>query len=218
MNKTVSLRAIKWDIKSISRKGINIASRTLVGIGVAAYFIFSWTNFIPIENLVIVGLLVSIVSRIRKYWILKKREKDGRVIFFEKKSNGRSKNLYSFFIFLFFAFVSMNSGFWLIFHSLLSLIFFVRYVCYIPSIVFYADDYELIIQKGMKRKAIDFSYPNGLRFVYNMISFEHPINGKVVWKDVKLNREKINKLKYFLSDNYGNEMVISPSTGLPLVK
>ena len=66
------------------------------------------------------------------------------------------------------------------------------------------------IFKGFRQKRIDFSYPNTLRFVYNMIAFDHPVNGKVVFKDIQLDATKIQKVAKFLGDNFGKEMVNCP--------
>ena len=74
-----------------------------------------------------------------------------------------------------------------------------------------------MIARKRKIQVIDFTYPNRLRFVFNMISFEHPINGKLLWKDINMNRDKMNDIKIFLSNNFGKEMVLNPTTGQPLI-
>jgi hypothetical protein len=48
-----------------------------------------------------------------------------------------------------------------------------------------------------------------------MSSFDHPIDGKETWKDINMDRDKMNEIRLFLSKNFGNEMVLNPTTGLP---
>ena len=157
----------------------------------------------------------SLINHLVQYFYLKKLEEKGQVLFFEKKSNERNRNIMylitTFVLMLIFSNFEVNV---LIFWVFI-IYFLLKYIFYMPSTVFIANDYELVVKRKRKRKVFDFSYPNRLRFVYNMISFDHPIDGKETWKDINMDRAKMNEIRLFLSKNFGNEMVLNPTTGLP---
>lgn len=181
---------------------IIIVCSTLLGL-------FSWVTILYLLG------VVNIIRHIIQYYRFKKLEKKGRVLFFEKKKNERNQNIIYMIIFLFMMLILSDFGFNPFLWGIFGVYFLLKYVFYIPSTVFIANDYELIIKRKRKRKVFDFSYPNRLRFVYNMISFDHPINGKETWNDINMDRAKMNEIRLFLSKNFGNEMILNPTTGLP---
>jgi len=177
--------------------------------------VLNWFDFPVIMGILWSLGFFSLIRYIVKYARLKQLEKEGRVLFIEKRKNERIRNIIYMFICFVFALI-FNSGDMMPFLlGFLSFIYLIKYFLYIPSTVFIANDYELVITRKRKRKYFDFSYPNRLRFVYNMISFDHPINGKDSWKDINMDRGKMNEIRLFLSKNYGKEMVLNPTTGLP---
>ena len=177
--------------------------------------VFSWLDFSLGKNIIWVLGVISLIRQITEFYKIKKLEKKGRALLIEKKKNERNRNIG--YMFLFFTFTLMfNFADTLPFiFGFLAFYFLMKYFFYIPSTIFIANDYELIIKRKRKCKVFDFSYPNRLRFVYNMISFEHPISGKETWKDINMDRAKMNEIRLFLSSNYGREMVLNPTTGLP---
>lgn len=213
MAQKIYFPALQSDILFLTKKiSSKLSSNWIWGL---VFVIFSWFDFsIGIGVLWVIGI-ISFIKHIIHYYYLKELEEQGRVLFMEKKKNERSRNIGYMFIsivlLLSFNSLSMISflfGF-LVFYYLM------KYIFYIPSTVFIAHDYELIIKHKRKQKIFDFSYPNRLRFVYNMISFDHPINGKDSWKDISMDRNKMNEIRLFLAYNYGKEMVLNPTTGLP---
>jgi hypothetical protein len=157
----------------------------------------------------------SLINHLVQYFYLKKLEKKGEVLFFEKKSNERNRNIIYLVIAIVLMLIMTNMGADFLIFGFFMAYFLLKYIFYMPSTVFIANDYELVVKRKRKRKVFDFSYPNRLRFVYNMISFDHPIDGKETWKDINMDRDKMNEIRLFLSKNFGNEMVLNPTTGLP---
>lgn len=224
MKQAISFDAILWDLKKIK----NRYSYLLEQYWLVLFFFLVWPVFSFLFNsfspsfFLLFALFVSfaaISALLLKYFQYKKmkqKEAKGEIIFFQQKTNERMNYLYFFGLFLLLAFSFRNEPFIFLLMSFFAISRFVKFLFYIPSISFIAEGYQLTIIKGRKHKQIDFSYPTSLRFVYNQMVFENQINGKVQSKNTRLNKEKIDRLKHFLAENFGREMVISPSTGQPL--
>lgn len=165
----------------------------------------------------IILIFFSFFTQMNYYLKLQKMKKEGNALFFEKRTNERLRNLYAFLGLTAFAWITISAPLFALTVFLLALHWLFKYIFFIPSVVFLAEEYELVIYRKRKIKIIDFTYPNRLRFVFNMISFEHPVEGKLLWKDIKMNRDKMNEIKHFLADNFGKEMILNPTTGQPLV-
>lgn len=211
MNRAISIKALQWDILQLWSRYNHIFRRFwLIAAIIGVVIIFPEYNGYIGFSILLVGVFLY---RFLTYYKLKAKEKKGKVILFEKRSNDRERNLYAFFIFIFFAWLVRHDVTWLAFSLMMSVHWITRYLFYIPAIIFKSDDYNLNISKGFRQKRIDFSYPNTLRFVYNMIAFDHPVNGKVVFKDIQLDAAKIQKVAKFLGDNFGKEMVNCPQLG-----
>jgi hypothetical protein len=91
-----------------------------------------------------------------------------------------------------------------------------QYVFFIPSIIFKAKDYSLLIERGFRRSKVDFTYTNKIRFVSHRMIFENTLDDKIEIKDIEY-LPKIDELKEFLSDNFGREKVVSAANGQPLI-
>lgn len=182
---------------------------------VLAFILFEF--FVATSTTFIIFLMfLSFFTQMNYYLKLQNLKKEGKALFFEKKSNERLRNLYAFLLLGVFAWIT-SWGYFSLVVLLLALHWLFKYIFFIPSVVFTAEEYQLVIARKRKIQIIDFTYPNRLRFVFNMISFEHPINGKLLWKDINMNRDKMNDIKVFLSKNFGKEMVLNPTTGRPLI-
>lgn len=220
MNQTISFDAALWDLKKVINrysyliKQYSLGAMLLLIVLIDSFFILSNDDF----SYKILGAisLLYLGFQYKEYRAMKRKEARGEAIFLGNKKNERIAYLYSFLLFLFFAYLLSSSFFWLSVLRAIALHKLLKYLFYTPSISFFADGYHLIIIQGFHRKQIDFTYPTKLRFAYNLISFENSINGKVQWKDTNLDKARIESLKYFLAKNFGQEMVISPSTGQPL--
>lgn len=179
--------------------------------------LLSFEFFFESSDVFIIFLMfISFFTQMNYYLKLQNLKKKGKALFFEKKSNERLRNLYAFLLLGVFAWIT-SWGYFSLVVLFLALHWLFKYIFFIPSVVFTAEEYQLVIARKRKIQIIDFTYPNRLRFVFNMISFEHPINGKLLWKDINMNRDKMNDIKVFLSKNFGKEMVLNPTTGRPLI-
>lgn len=221
MKQTISFDAALWDLKKVSNKYGYLIKQHSLGIILLLIWLvppFSYLFYTSFSYIFLVGMFLLFLGL--QYWqykALKKKEAKGEVLFFSKKKGERVSYLYYFLLFLFLAYPLNDFTFWTSFLAFIAVAQLAKYLFYIPSIAFIADGYQLTILKGIKYKQIDFTYPTTLRFIYNLIAFENPINGRVQWKDTNLNKEKMDLLKHFLAENFGREMVISPSTGQPLI-
>lgn len=167
-----------------------------------------------ITILLIVTDLLNWLSMYRK---VKAKEAKGEVLLLDKKGNERGRISTWFIIFLVLGGLIMLLGnFWLaIIMFLIGGNLGVRYFFHLPSIRLIINDDELILKRGFRKKYIDMTYPMRLRFTHNNIAFNHSVWGKTDWKFSNLNRDKVIKIKAFLSDYYGKEMILNPTTGLP---
>ena len=217
MSRTIYFPALKSDIKSVFKKKLAFIYNHWITFSLPVIgLLFTFNNSAAIFFLLLMGI-ISFLSQLYRFLTLKGAKEKGKALFFAKKKKERLQNLYLFLGGLLLAWISMEVFIGSLFF-VAALHFLFKYILYIPSIVFLADDYELTISRRHKSKVFDFSYANRLRFVYNMIAFDHPINGKMTWKDINMNREKIAEIKGFLSNNFGKEMILNPTTGLPYVK
>jgi hypothetical protein len=213
MAKKIYFPALQSDILLLYKNASKWLSNGLLGGITIIFFIqFGFDSGIGlIWGIAFLGL----IKHIFQYYRMKQLEKKGRVLYIEKKKNERSSNIIyaiiSFVLVLIFSFTDTMS----ILFGFLTFYYLIKYFFYLPSTIFIANDYELVIKRKRKYKVFDFSYPNRLRFVYNMISFDHPVNGKDSWKDINMDRDKMNEIRLFLANNFGNEMVLNPTTGLP---
>ncbi len=211
MNRAISIKALKWDVVQLWSNYNHLFRKFwLIGAIIGVVLIFQPYNGYIGFSILLVGVFLY---RFLTYQKLKIKEKEGKVIFFEKRTNDKERNLYAFFVCIVFAWLIRHDVTWLAFSLMMSVHWITRYFFHIPAIIFIADDYQLNIFKGFRQKRIDFSYPNTLRFVYNMIAFDHPVNGKIVFKDIQLDATKIQKVAKFLGDNFGKEMVKCPQLG-----
>ncbi len=210
MNRAISLKALQLDTGFLwNRYSYFFKSFWLVGAIFLVLIIFQ-------ENSAIIFGLLSLVTffyRYYKFLSIKKKKEKNQVLLFDKLSNDRERNLYAFFVFIFFTWLVRHDSMWFMFNLMMSIHWLTRYFFYIPAIRFTINSYCLNIYKGFRQKQIDFSYQNRLRFVYNMISFDHPVNGKVVFKNIQLDANKIQQVAKFLEDNFGKEMVNCPQLG-----
>ena len=213
MAKKIYFPAFQSDILLLYKNASKWLSNGLLGgITIILFIQFGFDSGIGlIWGIAFLGL----IKHIFQYYRMKHLEKKGRVLYIEKKKNERSSNIIyaiiSFVLVLIFSFTDTMS----ILFGFLTFYYLIKYFFYLPSTIFIANDYELVIKRKRKYKVFDFSYPNRLRFVYNMISFDHPVNGKDSWKDINMDRDKMNEIRLFLANNFGNEMVLNPTTGLP---
>ena len=213
MNKAINLKAIKWDVQQAFEQ----SSYAFKNVWFTASLIFIFIMFRGAfeDLLVVITLIVAITSQLKRHSILKNKEKNNEVIFFKKKKNERERNLYIFFTAMFFVWIFRGGGSLLFFSFALAAFYLVKYFFYIPSIVFKAEDYSLMIEKGFRRNRIDFTYTNKIRFVAHRMIFENVLDNKVEVKDVEY-LSKIDELKEFLSINFGREKVVSAANGQPL--
>lgn len=207
MKQTISFDAALWDLKKVNNKYSYLIKHYSLGtvlllIGfIDSFFIFSNDSFsyviLSTISLLYLGLQYG------QYKAMKQKEARGEVLFFSNKKNERMAYLYGFLVFSLLAYF-YTSVFLTFLFGLIAMHKLVKYLFYTPSISFFADGFYLIIIKGFHRKQIDFTYPTKLRFAYNLISFENSINGKVKWKDINLDKARIESLKYFLAENFEN--------------
>jgi len=165
---------------------------------------------------ILVGITLEVVSQFKRYSKLKNKEKENEVIFFKKKKNERERNLYIFFTGMFFVWIFRGGSTLLLFSLAIAVVYLFKYFFYIPSIIFKAEDYSLLIEKGFRQNRIDFTYTNRIRFVSHRMIFENILDKKIEVKDVEY-LHKIDELKEFLSTNFGREKVVSAANGQPLI-
>jgi hypothetical protein len=219
MKQTISFDAVLWDLKKVKNKYSYLIKQYSLGLTIFLLWFVPPFSYIIHTASFYVFLSIVFLSIGLQYWqykALKQKEAKGEVIFFSKKKNERETYLYSFLLFLLLVFLLNESFFWVTLLGVIAVYYLTKYLFYIPSIAFIVEGYQLTILQGLKHQQIDFTYPTKLRFIYNIISFENHINGKVQWKKTNLDKEKIDTLKHFLGENFGREMIISPSTGQPL--
>ena len=214
MNKLISIKAIKWDVQQILRQSsyqtrnsgliLSILLMLLIGNDFLEMLVFG------------LGILVTILWKLRCYLILKKKEKAKEVIFFQKKKNEQIRNLYIFFIMLFFAWVLRVDMSWLLLSVGIGMFYLAQYIFFIPSIIFKVEDYSLLIKRGFRQSRIDFTYTNKIRFVSHRMIFENILDEKVEIKDIEY-LSKMDELKKLLSDNFGREKVVSGANGQPFI-
>jgi hypothetical protein len=215
MSRLIHFPALNLDITQFWKRKRHFIFEYWIWFALA---VLSFELFFDFGSIFIVFLIFfSFFTQMNYYLKLQKMKENGKALFFEKKTNERLKNLYAFLALAAFGWLTMYSASFTFIIFLLAFHWLFKFIFFIPSVVFLAEEYELIIHRKRKIKIIDFSYPNRLRFVFNMISFEHPIEGRLLWKDINMNRDKMNDIKHFLSDNFGKEMVLNPTTGQPLV-
>lgn len=216
MSKTIYFLAVQTDILFVYKQNKALIQNHWITVGLLfALFSSLLSSSFATFLLVMIGI-GSFVFQLYHSRVLKKLEDEGKALFFGKTKHERFQNLYLFLGFALLALIGMYNiigGIFLV----LALRSLFKFMFYIPSIQFVVNDYELIISRKHRSKVFDFSYANRLRFIYNMIAFDHPIYGKETWKDINMNRDKIAEIKTFLSDNFGKEMVLNPTTGLPYV-
>ena len=218
MSRKIYLPALQLDVKYLWNKYVQIYSikRIETVAFLLSFYISLFVSWMGFYFFFIIIVMI-IILQYRRYRRLKQEEERGKAIFFKKKEKERKVNFNIFALCLFITWVVRSDANWLFFMLMISAYWLSRYFFYIPSIVFVVKNYSLIMNKGFKQKKIDFSYPNSLRFVYNMIVFDHPIDGKISLKGIKLDVKNMNSFKTFLSDNIGREMIISPTTGQPII-
>ena len=214
MNKAINLKAIKWDVQQAFEQ----SSYAFKNVWFTASLIFIFIMFHgAFENLlVVVTSLIAITFQLKRHTALKNKEKNNEVIFFKKKKNERERNLYIFFTAMFFVWIFRGGSALLLFSFAITVFYLFKYLFYIPSIIFKAEDYSLIIEKGFQQKRIDFTYTNRIRFVSHRMIFENVLDKKIEVKDVEY-LSKIDELKEFLSMNFGREKVVSAANGQPLI-
>lgn len=214
MDRSISMKALQWDVQkmltqipySIGNLGL-ILSVLLMLIIVDDFlemFVFS------------LGIIITIVWKIRQHSILKKKEKLKEVVFFKKKKNEQEQNLYIFFTMMFFAWILKGNESWMLFFIGIGIFYLIQYVFFIPSVVFSVENYSLLIKTGFRKNRIDFTYTNKIRFVSHRMIFENILDKKVEIKDVEY-LPKLDEIKEFLSDNFGREKAVSGANGQPLV-
>lgn len=207
MDRTISWKALKWDLNYFwSSYSHFVRHFWLFGGILLVMFVFGEFSDIGFGFL----LIGTFLHRFYKYTILKRKEKSNEVLLLKKSASNRKKNLYAFLAFIFLAWLFRDNIYPLMFFLMMSVHWLTRYIFYIPSIIFTAKDYYLNICKGFRQKRIDFSYQNRLRFVYNRIAFDHPVNGKIVFKNIQLDASNIQQVAKFLDENFGKEMVNCP--------
>lgn len=213
MNKSISLKAIFWDIQQmLTSSSYLFRNMWFVTTIMLILFLGAFFN----NLLLILIIIVALVLQLQHYKGLKNKEKKNEVIFFQKKKNERERNLYIFFIAMFLAWICRGSISWMLFSLGIGLLFLTKYIYYIPSIVFKAEAYSLLIEKGFRRDRIDFTYSNKIRFVSHRMIFENVLDKKIEIKDVEY-LPKLDELKAFLSDNFGREKTVSAANGQPLI-
>ena len=211
MNKSISLKAILFDIQHMLKQ----TPYTIRNFSLALCFV--WV-FIIEGGLLTFGFIVlgTIALHFKEYFLLKKKETSNEVLFFQKKKNERKRNLYIFFTMMFLVWIFREESFGRLFSLGIGLVYLVKYLFFIPSIVFKAEDYSLLIEKGFKRSRIDFTYTNKIRFVSNRMIFENVLDKKIVIDDIKY-LPKMDELKEFLTSNFGREKVVSAANGQSLI-
>ena len=214
MDKSISIKAIKWDVQQILAQS-PYQTRNLGLILSIFLMIVIRDNFL--EMLIFgLGILTTILWKLRCYLIWKNKEKTKEVIFFQNKKSEQARNLYGFFTMMFFAWVLRSDMSWLLFSVGIGIFFLAQYIFFIPSIIFKVEDYSLLIKRGFRQSRIDFTYTNKIRFVSHRMIFENILDEKIEIKDVEY-LSKMDELKKFLSDNFGREKVVSAANGQPLI-
>lgn len=213
MNKSISLESIQWDIQQTLIKSSYVFRNVWFVLSIMVLF-FSGSFFN--NSIFILVIIAALALQFRRYSVLKNKEKNNEVIFFKKKKNERERNLYIFFIAMFFAWICRGSVSSMFFSLGIGLFFLAKYIYYIPSIVFKAEAYSLLIEKGFRRNRIDFTYSNKIRFVSHRMIFENIIDEKIEIKDIEY-LPKLDELKEFLSNNFGREKAVSAANGQPLI-
>jgi hypothetical protein len=214
MNKSISVKSIKWDIQEILVQSPYQTKHLGLIISVLLMLLIR-NDFL--EMLIFgLGILIAILWQFTHYLALKKKEKTKEVIFFKKKKNEQRQSLYIFLTMMFFAWLFRNNMSWFLFNIGVGMFFLAQYVFFIPSIVFRVRDYSLLIERGFLRSKIDFTYINKIRFVSNRMIFENVLDKKIEIKNIEY-LSKMDDLKEFLSDNFGREKVVSASNGQPLI-
>ena len=214
MNKSISVKSIKWDIQEILVQSPYQTKHLGLIISVLLMLLIR-NDFL--EMLIFgLGILIAILWQFTHYLALKKKEKTKEVIFFKKNKNEQRQSLYIFLAMMFFAWLFRNNMSWFLFNIGVGMFFLAQYVFFIPSIVFRVRDYSLLIERGFLRSKIDFTYINKIRFVSNRMIFENVLDKKIEIKNIEY-LSKMDDLKEFLSDNFGREKVVSASNGQPLI-
>lgn len=214
MDKSISFKAIKCDIQEVFLKNTFLMKNQ--------WLILSFFFFVVISNTLILNfsLIVIMLSafgfQIWQYSDFQKKKNKKEIIFFERKKNERERNLYIFFIAMFFVWIFRESTSWLLFSLVIAIIFFSKYIFYIPSVMLEVDGYSLRIKRGFQQNKIDFTYTNKVRLISHRMIFENVLDKKVEIKDINY-LPKIDELKEFLSDNFGREKVVSAANGQPLI-
>lgn len=212
MSRKVYFPALVTDIQQGSKRYRHLIFNNWIWAGIG-FMLYSWFDLNAMFFIVMLSLVLTIY--INRYLAIKKLKKEHKVLLFYKKKNEHIRSLYSFLAFIFLGWITADEPYMLMFILFVATLFLIRFCFFVPSLVFYVNDDELIISRKHKVKKIDFSYPNRLRFHNNRLLFIHPTEGEIVWKDIKMNRDRMNEIKTFLRENFGNEMILNPTTGLP---
>jgi len=218
MNRAIYFPALIRDIKQFFQKRKHLLFHQWTWVGML-FVIFALLNdHSEITFTVLVGLISVITTfYIARYLSYRKKRKEGKLLSFQKKKNERVAYFYWFLSFLVLSWIINFDPYFTFFLFSIACFYLLRVLLYIPSIIFMVHDDELTILRKHKSKQIDFSYPNRLRFHNNRLLFIHPIEGQITWKDINMNRDTMSKIQNFLADNFGKEMVLNPTTGLPYV-
>lgn len=217
MNRAIYFPALLADVKHFVQKRKHWLFHQWLWI-VLLFGSFSLFHLSLNPFLFIVILAFFLFLHIVQYLNYRQQKKVGKVLLFKKKKSERAANFYWFLgVLLFSWMMAVESGMSMLMMCI-SFTYLIRFLLYVPSIVFLAQDDELIISRKHKSKTIDFSYPNRLRFHNNRLLFIHPVEGEITWKDINMNRDAMHSIKDFLAENFGQEMVLNPTTGLPYVK
>lgn len=222
MNRAIYFPALVADVKDFIQKRRHwLFHQWLWTIGL--FGIFFWGEMFWITStmlpLILIGILaIALGLHIERYVRYQKQKKAGKVLLFKKKKSERAANFYWFLGTALFSWMIAVEGYMAMLMMCIGFTYLIRFLLYVPSIIFLAQDDELIISRKHKSKTIDFSYPNRLRFHNNRLLFIHPIEGEITWKDINMNRDAMHAIKDFLAENFGQEMILNPTTGLPYVK
>jgi hypothetical protein len=222
MNRAIYFPALVADVKHFIKKRKHWLFHQWLWI-ITLFGIFFWGEIFWITSgmfpiIFIVILAIALGFYIERYVRYQKQKKEGKVLFFKKKKSERASNFYWFLGTIFLSWMIAADGYLAMLIMCTAFIYLIRFLLYIPSIIFLAQDDELIISRKHKSKTIDFSYPNRLRFHNNRLLFIHPVEGEITWKDINMNRDAMHEIKDFLAENFGQEMVLNPTTGLPYVR
>lgn len=217
MNRAIYFPALVADVKSFIQKRSHWLFHQWLWIVLlfSSFFLFQMGAS---PFLFVIILAIFLFLHITRYLNHQQHKKVGKVLLFKKKKSERAANFYWFLAALLLSWMMAVEGGTAVFLMSVGFTYLMRFLLYVPSIVFLAQDDELIISRKHKSKTIDFSYPNRLRFHNNRLLFIHPIEGEITWKDINMNRDAMHEIKDFLAENFGQEMVLNPTTGLPYVK